>query len=178
MARIDGKYVYDHACAVCGKVRRLSVKHPKSKRCAPCAGRESYRKSDFPRADAITPGSGYITKQGYQLVFVDGKYQGAHTLVIPVGPGQIVHHVDGNKLKNVDTNLHACTRNEHRKIHHQLETLSYFLIQQGLLEFEDGVYRIGKELTDFVEARGVLDPPPGAVNIHGVKTPHKVGKTK
>lgn len=166
------KYKYLHACTGCGVERWISQRTPKSNRCSSCAGKQTYVPASSSRNDARVKGDGYITKQGYHLVFVDGRYVPAHHAEIPdLLPGQVVHHADGNKLHNNRPNLHPCTKAEHRDVHHQLERLSYFLIQQGLTEFVDGNYAFSPEMVEFLQERGVTPPGPGAVDINGITVP-------
>lgn len=164
------KYYYDHTCSSCGAPRRLQTKQPKSTRCHSCAGRETHIPASSPRNDARAKGDGYITKQGYHLIYHEGEYVPAHRLVIEVEPGNVVHHVDGNKLRNVDRNLYQCTRARHRDVHHQLERLSYYLIQQGLIEFDGAEYRF---TTDFAKTlqQSEADPQPGDCRIDGTMVP-------
>jgi hypothetical protein len=79
-------------------------------------------------------------KDGYRL---------QHHLVIedslgrPLEKGEIVHHIDGNKLNNSIDNLYLCKSvAEHRQIHAQLENVAMQLVASGVITFNDGVYRV------------------------------------
>lgn len=69
-------------------------------------------------------GEQYIDKDGYiVVVFPSGAFH-LHKSVAQqklgryLLPGEIVHHVDGNKLNNESDNIEITTRSEHGKIHH------------------------------------------------------------
>lgn len=98
----------------------------------------------------------YVNSSGYLEVWCgrgDGSrgrkdgYRLKHHLAMedalgrPLEAGEVVHHVDGDKLNNDPTNLHLClTAAEHRKIHKQLEVVSMDLVKSGRISFKDGKY--------------------------------------
>lgn len=148
------KYKYLHECPSCLKPRWTS--HTKANRCSTCAGRESYKPHTVKRKDARKRGDGYITKQGYHLIYVDGNYIPAHRLAFKDLPKhKIVHHIDGNKLNNHISNLHPCSKSEHRIIHGQLERLSYKLIQSDNIYFEDGEYKFRASIEKLIDENSV-----------------------
>ena len=54
-----------------------------------------------------------------------------------------IHHIDGNKKNNKMSNLFLCEdTSHHRKIHCQLQKISYELIREGIIQFdkEKGLY--------------------------------------
>ena len=85
--------------------------------------------------------------------------------------GYVVHHVDGDKLNNVLENLHVCSKVEHREIHGQLERLSYYLIQSGLILFNEGRYSLSTSMKQFVEANSVKSGKPLTVDAEGNPEP-------
>ena len=73
-------------------------------------------------------------------------------------PGEIVHHIDGNKQNNQPENLHVCSRSHHRIIHRSLESLATQLVRAGLLKFVKGAYewKENSPLEAFLRESGVL----------------------
>lgn len=168
-----GRYSYLVECTVCNTQRWQS--HAKASRCHSCAGKLAYTPSTAKRKDARQVGEGYITKQGYHLIFKDGAYVPAQRLPFPDLPANfVVHHVDGNKLHNEPSNLHPCTKGEHREIHAQLEKLSYFLIQQGMINFVDAKYVFSTRMKEFMRANSVNSGKPVSVDIDGNPEPSLV----
>jgi hypothetical protein len=105
--------------------------------CKSCAGKISYTLPEKERKDKRKHGNGYITKQGYHLLFDGTSYVPAHRIAFPdLPPNYVVHHIDGNKLNNHITNLIPLTKSAHRALHGQLEEVSYMLIQSGLIKFD------------------------------------------
>lgn len=105
----------------------------------------SYTLPTKERKDKRKHGNGYITRQGYHLVFDGKNYIPAHRLAFPDLPNDhVVHHIDGNKLNNEKSNLLSLSKQAHRELHGQLERVSYQLIQAGLIEFDLGTctYRL------------------------------------
>lgn len=98
----------------------------------------------------------YINNRGYKYVknkkYADCKngwelYKMEHTLIIEKhigrklirdnrGKGEGVHHINGDKLDNNIDNLTLYKdENEHRKIHNQLEKISFELVKIGIIKF-------------------------------------------
>lgn len=134
-----GKYLYTYLvqCPECQQTRWTKSYPTKSPRCSSCAGRISYTPSKVSRTDERKRGEGYITKQGYLLVYDGSGYVPAHHIVLkPKDPKNVIHHIDGDKLNNLADNLVELTKAEHRKAHASLEQLGYLLIQQGLINYD------------------------------------------
>lgn len=106
-------------------------------RCSSCAAIHCYNPPTMDRKDKRKHGQGYITKQGYHLLFDGTSYVPAHRMAFPELPDDVlVHHIDGDKLHNKIDNLIPLTKKAHRELHGQLERLSYFLIQKGFIQFD------------------------------------------
>ena len=140
-----GKVVYKYLveCPDC-KEQRWQWKTTGG-RCKSCAGIHCYNPPTIDRKDKRKHGQGYITKQGYHLLFDGTNYIPAHRMAFPDLPkNMVVHHIDGNKLNNTVSNLIPLTKKAHRELHGDLERLSYLLIQTGLIKFnhETGTYSL------------------------------------
>lgn len=61
---------------------------------------------------------------------------------------ECVHHIDGNTLNNELNNLALMTVAQHRKCHYSLEICTVKLMKRGLVEFDNGVYRLSTENID------------------------------
>ena len=61
---------------------------------------------------------------GYKYIEVDGKQIGEHILVAEkhhgrrLRPGEVVHHINGDKLDNRPENLQIMTNSQHIHLHH------------------------------------------------------------
>lgn len=135
----SGRYRYRYmvVCSVCN-VQRWTTSYPRAEyRCASCAGRQAYKPAKVKRADARTHGDGYVTKQGYHLVFDGTRYVPAQRLAFPgLAAELVVHHIDGDKLNNQLANLVPLTKKAHREAHSSLEQCAYLLIQAGFIEYD------------------------------------------
>ena len=66
---------------------------------------------------------GYLDQSGYQFVLDNGKYRREHRVVAeqklgrPLEKGEVVHHIDGDKLNNHPDNLEVLTNSQHTKHH-------------------------------------------------------------
>jgi len=96
-------------------------------------------------------GNTYVNNHGYVEVWVGkhtdersaGGYQKEHRVFVELDIGrrlskqELVHHVDGDKTNNNKDNLVLCSGDfEHRKIHGQLERISFELVRKGLIKFD------------------------------------------
>lgn len=104
----------------------------------------------------------YIDPYGYKQIWCgrfDGSrgrkdgYRAEHHLVAedmmgrPLKDGEVVHHLDGNKLNNTPDNLIVCENQSiHRKIHSQLERLSMSLVQKKVISWNGSQYVINGDL--------------------------------
>ena len=154
----SGKTVYQYLveCPVC-KDQRWQWK-TNGQHCKSCAGRMSYTLPSKERTDKRKHGNGYITKQGYHLLFDGTSYVPAHRIAFPDLPSdQVVHHIDGDKLNNQISNLLPLSKSEHRALHGQLEEVSYKLIQVGFIEFDfsSREYRLSTSAQKWVEQYSV-----------------------
>jgi hypothetical protein len=108
---------------------------------------------------ATWKGGRYMSSDGYWMVYYGKRdyktesgwlaYKKEHIVVIEekigrkVERGEVVHHIDGDKLNNSPDNLHLYPSHvEHRDCHSQLQELGYKLYKDGILGFEDGKYFI------------------------------------
>lgn len=145
-------------------------------RCKSCAGIYCYNPVSVDRKDKRKHGQGYITKQGYHLLFDGISYVPAHRMAFPGLPKtMVVHHIDGNKLNNKESNLVPLTKKAHRELHGQLETLSYTLIQLGLIQFDhtSGTYSLGSSIQKCMELISVnsVDILPGGAEDNTEPSP-------
>jgi hypothetical protein len=98
-------------------------------------------KTSRPHAQATRIALG-LRKSGRRREWEHRKITGAKT-------GEIVHHVDGEKLNNILTNLHVFPdRPSHVACHRSLEKCAYALIAHGLVRFDpdEGVYRLAESV--------------------------------
>ena len=145
-----------HRCASChGKYRSKALHsirpHPNLEKQSPFKGklRGSYK-------EPMT--TFYIDSSGYKQIWC-GKQEGSrgrkdgyraeHHLVAEdlmgraLLPGEVVHHLDGDKLNNSPENLHVCSsQKEHRSIHGQLERVSMDLVKSGVIVWDGTRYRV------------------------------------
>lgn len=145
---------YQHLCISCHGKRRAAALHelyPEANK-----GRQSPFKGKVrgPYKEPMT--TSYIDSYGYRQVWCgkhaesrgrkDG-YRAEHHLVAEdmlkrrLLPGEIVHHIDGDKLNNTTSNLVVCrNQKEHRAIHSQLEVLSMSLVRSGAIKWNGHEY--------------------------------------
>lgn len=148
---IGSKYRYEYLveCSCCAKQYWTKSYPSKVARCRKCAGVQSYTPAKESRSNQRKRGEGYITKQGYLLIYNGTGYVPAHRIVLPPkDPDNVIHHIDGDKLNNVLDNLVELTKQAHREAHGSLEKVAYQLIQAKLIEYnrETNSYNLGRAL--------------------------------
>ena len=106
-------------CYFCKKiVSRIRFKYERNKRnfCSLACFHKSMR----------GPGVGSITKHGYRVHGIMGKYVFEHRRIMEnylgrkLLPNEVVHHKNENKLDNRIKNLQIMSKNEHMKLHQHL----------------------------------------------------------
>jgi hypothetical protein len=66
---------------------------------------------------------GWLDRNGYFLVCIDGKERALHDLIAekvlgrPLRPGELVHHINGDKTDNRNQNFIVCLKNYHKYLH-------------------------------------------------------------
>lgn len=182
------KYEVEIACPECKKTRWVrSFRKSSSLLCKSCAGRKSYVPAKIERHDKLKLGNGYITKQGYHLVYDGTKYVPAQRLAFPnLPPDKVVHHIDGDKLNNVLDNLIPLSKTEHRQSHNSLQNVAMSLVRLGLIKYDRNTnsyslsssmrklielisVKTGEVLTDDAEGNPVPSPMWGRCNDYPVE---------
>ena len=148
---VGSKYRYEYLveCSCCAKQYWTKSYPSKVARCRKCAGVQSYTPAKESRSNQRKRGEGYITKQGYLLIYNGTGYVPAHRIVLPPkDPNNVIHHIDGDKLNNVLDNLVELTKQAHREAHGSLEKIAYQLIQAKLIDYnrETNSYNLGRAL--------------------------------
>lgn len=119
---------------------------------ASLAGYESKVKNIFePKIGSVV-----IDKEGYPQIYIGKSYpyrNGGYTHIrehqyvmeMHLGralvPGEVVHHIDGNKTNNNLDNLYLTSVQEHNKLHAESESIIFALVKQGLVKFNRNIGR-------------------------------------
>jgi hypothetical protein len=149
----NGKYS-THVKSYCKEcIKKLGVN-----KLASLAGYESKVKNIFePKIGEIV-----IDKDGYRQIYIGKNYpfrKGGYAhirehqylmeihLNRALKKGEIVHHIDGNKLNNSLDNLFLTTVAEHNKLHASSESIVFELYKKGAVIFdkETGRYKIANQ---------------------------------
>jgi HNH endonuclease len=127
-----------------------------------------------PRSDLIgekSPnwkGGKYLSHDGYQMIKVEERfnaktpwscYRKEHIDVIEkhlkrnLVKGEIVHHIDKNKLNNDISNLYLTNQSNHRAGHNSLEILSIELYKIGYVVFnrDTGLYEFSEKFKEVMK---------------------------
>ena len=113
---IGNKYRYEYLveCSCCAKQYWTKSYPSKVARCRKCAGVQSYTPAKESRSNQRKRGEGYITKQGYLLIYNGTGYVPAHRIVLPPkDPDNVIHHIDGDYKNNNEDNLQLICPNCH-----------------------------------------------------------------
>lgn len=83
----------------------------------------------------------YVDKQGYLAVRGKGGHN-VHRIITNAKPGQVVHHIDDDKLNNDLSNLYICENQaKHASAHQSIEKLGFELVKVGLINFDRSLGR-------------------------------------
>lgn len=169
------RYEMQVVCPICEQTRWITSRRKNSTSvCKSCAGKRSYTPAKIERHDIRRPGDGYITKQGYHLVYVDGKYVPAHRLAFPNLPSHMkIHHIDGDKLNNAVENLVPLDNKEHRKAHYSLECVAMSLVRLGLIQYDRDTnsYNLSSSMRKLIELISVNSGKPLTDDAEGNPEP-------
>lgn len=114
-------------------------------------GREKYNEAMSQRV-----GERQVDSCGYMTVYVRNTHPYSegycgrvreHILVMEnhlkraLEKGEVVHHIDGDKLNNVIENLDLCTVQEHNACHGATEALVFELYRRGLVGYDRSTKR-------------------------------------
>ncbi len=139
----------EHPCRICSNKRNGIAKR----------GRPSWNSGKTFEPKKV--GTTYIDYHGYRQIWLGkdesvkyGRKDGyviEHRKVVqdiigrPLKKGEIIHHIDGDKLNNVPENLYLCSSvYDHRDIHINLEKVAFELFREGLITFnhESATYEL------------------------------------
>ena len=60
---------------------------------------------------------------------------------------EAIHHIDGDKLNNKESNLYICSSNaDHQRAHRSMEPVIFDLVNRGLVIFEKGKYKLSRPI--------------------------------
>lgn len=111
-------------------------------------------------------GGRYISSDGYWMVYCGNNdtnikwknYRKEHLVIAEqklkrkLKKGEIVHHLDGDKLNNNPENLEILSsEKEHRILHNQLEQISRDLYKSGYIKYQNGEYFPIESLQKMIE---------------------------
>ncbi len=114
--------------------------------------RVSYRRAWSTKRQRMPVGSKWIDASGYVRVKVEigaGRWRLEHVLVMEsrlgrkLLKGEIVHHIDGDRQNNSDSNLYLCRDNQHHmEIERQLKETFRDLLKRDIVTFSQalGIY--------------------------------------
>lgn len=128
--------VYHIICDACGrkltrsKGEAYKLLERKRHACSPeCIGKLG-RKSEYePRPRRQKTGYIYLGKRREHQIVAE------QMLGRKLKKGEVVHHINGDKGDNRQENLLVATRQEHNRIHGQLEGLAFLLFQKEVILF-------------------------------------------
>lgn len=129
------------ACKISANKRRGKPAHNKGKKLS-----QELKGSNHPS----WKGGTYISHDGYRMIYcpIDNPknkwkyYRKEHIVVIEeylgrkLAKGEVIHHIDGNKLNNTLNNLIVLDQKHHRQLHAQLQSISYLLIENGYIRYD------------------------------------------
>lgn len=165
-------------CDDCGSIREVyrntailnKAEHP----CRPCSNkRNGIARQGRPSWNAgktfepKQPGTTYTDYHGYTQVWLgkeesrkygrEDGYVAEHRKIMQdkigrkLKRGEIIHHIDGDRLNNSPSNLYLCSSvYHHRDLHISLELVAFELIKKGCIVFDEreAKYKLAPSLSD------------------------------
>lgn len=187
-------------CDKCGdekKVNYWNIKNKLEHLCSVCSNKSSgikkrgqYKAWNKDTINQNISGNYYINNGGYKSYYIgDKSYKGGyvteHRIVMELyldrrlKKGEVVHHIDGNKLNNNISNLLLTDKKIHKQVHHSLEKLSFKLIQKGLIKFENNQYFIEPNMWEHIsKSLELLENPTPNEGYEDNQQQSPLGKTK
>lgn len=165
----------NHCIVICdncqkeNKVSYWNVKNKPTHLCRTCSNKKTatervglgYKPWNIGKTYQKCRGKFYINSYGYKMYYIgDKSYKGGyvseHRIVIELQlnrrlkKGEVIHHIDGNKINNNPKNLFLTTPTEHREVHAQLEKIALFLYEKGIVKFENNKYKLDPNMWEHI----------------------------
>lgn len=163
---VEIKLVVTRICDECGKEEKKSIctLRSNSRRrkdgldlCWKCSQNKKYRK--IPNGEMNEQWEHGITVGGYRRIFDPerGKRVLEHTYILEknigrrLKQGEMIHHIDLDKINNSVENLFLCAnKSEHFLLHSSLQKCGYTLFKKKILFFDQNRNVYTREKVDFV----------------------------
>lgn len=150
------KYYQDKLCICCGKKFNNSKFQTEKvyKKQKFCSLKCSYKSAKLfvPRGEKSPSWKGGVQyHSGYRYIYMPDHpyrakelYIGEHRIIMEqhigrfIKKGELVHHINGDRLDNRIENLYLCRNGkEHTAIHRQMDKLMFDLIKKGIVLFNE-----------------------------------------